>query len=207
MDNKIINVNDINPQLFMELVEKVDRLEKMLFNYDAKGVKKGVLKGIKIQQATETVGAEPEIILSEIYKNANGGTLKINDINGNLNVALGSESGTGDNIGGTIVIYNDGDSLTDRRAEIGISKEYDNGIINLRDASGTAKACLYANSNVGPVMFLFGEQGSATMSYITPKKGMINNQPIITKDAMDEAIQLAIDDHVSSYHSSPPPSA
>lgn len=136
----MLSVNDINPQMINELVEKVDRLEKMLYDYNAKGIKKGVIKGIKIQQVTETVGTEPEVVLSEIFKNANGGTVKINDINGNLNVRIGSENGLANNIGGTIVLLKDCPNKASedfyKRVALGILSATDEGIIQVLDTTG-----------------------------------------------------------------------
>lgn len=185
----MIDVNDINPQVFMELVEKVDRLEKMMYNYDAKGVKRGILQGIKIQEVDEN-----GVILSEIYKNNNGGLIEINDNNGQLNVKIGSENGSGGNIGGSIILFNDGGS--NPRTEMGISITYDAGIINLRDTNGIARASLYADSNLGPVLALMDDGGS-TKTSLTLNSGKINNQPIATQNYVDNAISS----HESSYHS------
>lgn len=193
MNDRPISVNDINPQLFNELVEKVDKLEKMMYNYDAKGVKKGVLKGIKIQQVTDDT--ETGVVLSEIYKNDNGGLIKVNDINGALNAVIGSESGTGGNVGGSFILYNDGEG--NPRVECGISVTYDAGIINLRDSNGIARVSIYADSNFGsPIIGVRGADDTIK-SYLTETAGYINKKVIATQ----EYVNTAISQHESSYHS------
>lgn len=169
----MISVNDISPQAFNELIEKVDRMEKMMYDYNAKGIKKGIIQGIKIQQVDEN-----GVVLAEFYKNNNGGLQEIFDNSGNLNVKIGSESGSGGNVGGSFILFNDGGA--NPRVECGISITYDAGIINLRDTNGTARASLYADSNLGPVLALIDEEGH-TKTSLTLTSGKINNQPIATQ--------------------------
>ncbi|MBU3126737.1 phage tail protein [Clostridium tagluense] len=81
-------------------------------------------------------------VLIENYKNANGGVSKIYDTSGNLNVKIGSESGTGTNTGGVISLYNDAPNEYEgtldsyKRVAIGILKGLDCGIIQLKDHTG-----------------------------------------------------------------------
>lgn len=118
------------------------------------------------------------VVLIENWKNNNGGLTKIFDNSGNLNVKIGSESGTGGNIGGSLILFNDGEE--NPRAEMGISVTNDAGIINVRDSSGTVRASLYADSNLGPVLAILDETGTDTMSYIAQTEGVINNKKIAT---------------------------
>lgn len=123
------------------------------------------------------------ITLFDIYKNANGGSFQLYDINSNLNVKISSENGTGGNIGGTAILYNDSSAS---RVELGISTTYDAGIINLKDSTGTTKIAIYANGNLGTGVF-------------------VNGQKLTTESWVNSAISSAIADHVAEYHSSPTP--
>jgi hypothetical protein len=135
----------------------------------------GDILGVRVRQTTDL-----GVVLADIYKDTNGGRIKIYDINGLQNVVIGSESGTGDNVGGTFILYNDGDQLTDRRVEAGISTAYDAGIINLRDTNGAARAVVYANSNVGALIGILNSGGSA-VTYLRETIGYINSQKIATE--------------------------
>lgn len=196
----MLSVNDINPQMINELIEKVDRLEKMLYDYNAKGIKKGVIKGIKVQQVTETVGTEPEVVLSEIYKNANGGTIKINDINGNLNIRMGSENGTGNNAGGTIVLLKDcpNEASEDlfKRVVLGILTANDEGAIQLLDTTGYPTITIRAGNT--------STNAPAQIRMIDSNGITEINTNSMTVGSEEVATQSWVADYVASHQYIPP---
>ena len=105
-------------------------------------------------------------LLLDLFKNANGGQIVLNDLSGNLNVKIESESGDGNNIGGTVALYNDGDN----RVSIGTVKSTDSGQIQVRDANGN-------------------------LSYINADHGIINGEQIATLPAIraEAGYKLAYD--------------
>ena len=105
-------------------------------------------------------------LLLDLFKNANGGQIVLNDLSGNLNVKIESESGDGNNIGGTVALYNDGDN----RVSIGTVKSTDSGQIQVRDANGN-------------------------LSYINADHGIINSEQIATLPAIraEAGYKLAYD--------------
>ena len=136
----------------------------------------GIVTGTVIRQAS---GAT---IFAEFTVDANGGILDINDINGNPNVRIGSETGGGDNVGGTIGLYND--SLASKRVGIGIDSSYDAGIINLSDSADDVKVALYADGASGAGIFVLNSVGSVR-SYLTEIGGKINYDDIATENWVD----------------------
>jgi hypothetical protein len=124
-----------------------------------------------------------DAVLFEGYMDEYGGKLTIRDVNGYHNAKIGSESGLGDNIAGTLVLYDDApDGVQDyfRRFEAGISKSEHAGIINLRDSSNLIKLCMYAASTLGPGFFVLYDNERAR-SYITATSGAIDGQAIATQ--------------------------
>jgi len=93
-------------------------------------------------------------LLAEIYKDEYGGRMKLYDADGNLNIIMGVEAGTGTNTGGTLIFLKDvpeGEDYRDyRRVEIGIVKATDSGVINLRDTNNKARVSIEADSAIGP---------------------------------------------------------
>lgn len=87
-----------------------------------------------------------KLIMTNTF-NDNGGLSEIYDNDGNLNAKVGSENGTSNNNGGTLILYNDGKDKP--RVELGIAKNGDFGALNLKDSSGTVKALIYADDGSG----------------------------------------------------------
>ena len=135
----------------------------------------GILRGIQIQEVSN-VGA----LLVDVYKNANGGLITINDINGYLNVSLGAESGAGANRGGTVQLYDDGAS----RTELGISNMYGSGLINLKGSNGVTRAVLYGDSPFGATLNLFNSSGSSR-TFLREDSGEIAGYTIVTEGNID----------------------
>jgi hypothetical protein len=105
-------------------------------------------------------------LLLDLFKNANGGQIVLNDLSGNLNVKIESESGDGNNIGGTVALYNDGDN----RVSLGTVKATDTGQLQVRDSTGN-------------------------LSYINATTGVINGKQIATLPAIraEAGYKLAYD--------------
>jgi len=110
----------------------------------------GLIKGVQIQQV------DGEIVLADLFKNIYGGALKINDIGGNPNVYLGSETETTIYTGGTLKLYND--SLTKQRVGLGTDKDFDSGILWLEDTSNKNRIMLAADI-LGPSLVIFDSVG------------------------------------------------
>lgn len=126
-------------------------------------------------------GATSSYTFAQIAEGDTGGVMQIYDIYGNVNVAIGTESGNADNRAGTIVLFDDGDgSPRYSRVEMGVSNKFDAGMINLRDFYGVARVGLYANNNgnTGTIMIL--DSNERPVTYLTETKGIINNNTIIT---------------------------
>ena len=140
-----------------------------------------------------------DTLLAEIYKDSEGGKMSIYDKNGNLNLSMGVEAGTADNVGGTLGLFNDGSD--NMRLILAISKDQDAGIINLLDSNRNIRASIKADdANVGPTFFVLGEDGTV-MSYISATKGYINREKIATETWVSQKIEDAIEDHIAQYHS------
>jgi hypothetical protein len=128
-------------------------------------------------------------LLAEIYKDVNGGRLKIYDANGQLNAMIGVESGTSTNTGGTFALYKDvpqgADPIPYQRVEAGIYKANHSGIFNLRDDNNIIRAFLYANHpTYGPYMGVMNSDGTVPLSYLSQTEGKINGKPILTQNGV-----------------------
>lgn len=141
----------------------------------AENIVGGTITGVNIHQTYNGV------IVGDMGTNENGGIFDVYDINGNLNVHMGSESGSADNIGGTIILYNDGNNYP--RAEFGIAKAFDAGIINLKDKNGIVRVALKGASSTTSTstasLALYNSSG-AVKSYIKETSGAINGYSILT---------------------------
>ena len=67
----------------------------------ANKITSGLLRGIQVQQI-----ASNGTVLADFYKDTNGGKLTLYDNDGDWNVRLGCEGVGGDNVGGTLILYN-----------------------------------------------------------------------------------------------------
>ena len=136
----------------------------------------GILKGIKIQQISDL-----GVLLMEVFKDINGGVIKIYDINGKLNVKMGSEGASGSNMGGTLLLYADAPPGIDpkdyMRIGIAIDSETQSGVISLRNGNNVRQIQLEGDGGI----FLFDSNG-VQKGYITSTYGYLNNQMIATQD-------------------------
>lgn len=121
----------------------------------------GILKGVQIQQISSSGK-----ISSSLYQNELGGLLNIYDSDNNLNVQLGVESGTGANVGGTLLLCNDDKNKI--RVLLTTEKSTDSGVLQL-----------YRSNNT------MGTQ-------LTPTSGCINGFDIITDETIgNQTVDLA----------------
>lgn len=111
--------------------------------------------------------------------NDNGGLFKIFDKDGNLDVKMGSENGTSDNIGGTFILYNSGEN--NPRVELGTAADGDYGAMNLKDSSGTVKVVAYADDSNGNGIV-----------------GIIDNNGVKHRFATEKYVQDYVADHMPS---------
>lgn len=103
--------------------------------------------GAEISGEFETIGTTGNIS-SRIYQEGSiGGKLELFTNTGELNAVIGDANLIGDNIGGTIILYNRDSSK--QRVELGIDASSDGGAVNFRNTFGYASALLYGASNVG----------------------------------------------------------
>lgn len=131
-------------------------------------------------------------ILIQNWKNARGGVSSIYDNNGMLNVKIGSESGSTDNVGGTFILYSDSPyddaekSKPYRRVEAGIDKTHNAGLLILRDMNGKQRVGIYAEDTAdSAIIGLFDVDGNA-VTYLTETTGKINNETIATQEWVQE---------------------
>lgn len=140
-----------------------------------------------------------ETLLAHVYKDDNGGKFKIYDNDGKLNLAMGVEGVGGDNIGGSFVIYSDAPDENNsnyRRVELGISRSYDAGLMNVRDGEGRARAGIYGDNNgMGGVILIVDSSGQV-VTYLTETRGVINNERIATEDWVMDYVDDVIGGHI-----------
>lgn len=145
-----------------------------------------------------TTKSTADVTLMDIYQDTEGGKIQINDNAGNANVRLGVESGTGDNVGGTLVLYNDGTS--NPRIEAGILTTEDAGIINFRDTNDSIRISLKAyDSGISSPTIFITNNASAVVTYLTETVGYINNVQIATQTWAAQA-GASTSTHVEGNH-------
>ena len=132
---------------------------KPLTYIDGNGIYTGTLTANQINAveviASSLITKYNTTTVTNVYKDTYGGRMKIYDNNGYLNAVIGVESGAGDNIGGSLILFNDSpyDTAPDynsyRRIELGISSSYNAGVINIRGSNATTRVNIYGSSNIG----------------------------------------------------------
>ncbi|MCH3962696.1 MAG: phage tail protein [Clostridium sp.] len=119
--------------------------------------------------------------------NDNGGLFKIFDKDGNINLSAGSESGSADNAGGTLNLYND--DVSKKRVDLGIVKNGDYGVVQVHNSADKVKTGVYGDmpSLFGPGLYVFNDSGGVA-SYITETGGAINLEPIATRAWVEDYV-------------------
>jgi hypothetical protein len=116
----------------------------------------------------------------KIYDTITGGKVEVRDKDNNVNVRMGSESGTADNVGGTLVLYNDSENKP--RTELGINKRTDSGIINLKDGNNITRVQIEAIRSLGKAYITLYDETAFPRTWLSETEGYIDYEKIITED-------------------------
>ena len=157
----------------------------------------------------QKVLADGTVIL-ESFKDVNGGKLAIYDNDGSINVRIGVEGDGGQNVGGTMMLFND--SIDRRRVALGIYGLYDSGFMILYGPNNMGRIYETASQNGEASIFLYDTAGNLK-SKLTESSGTINGSTIatqnwvnqalsgyMTNDAVLSAISSAILGHIADLH-------
>ena len=145
----------------------------------------GLLIGIMLVGFTSYASAEDksQTVVSKIYQNTLGDVFKVFDKGNHLQSKLGSSSGTSDNIGGTLILYNNDESKP--RVSAGVRKETDSGAITLYDKNGNIRLLVSGEQKDGEAgLMLYDDTGKCVTS-IRQFSGYIDNQQIITQGTLN----------------------
>ena len=142
--------------------------------------------GNLVMDGIQKITKNGKTIITNTFNN-NGGLFEIFDDNGNLNVSAGSESGSEDNTGGTLNLYND--DVSKKRVDLGIVKDGDYGVAQVHNNTNKVKAGIYGDMPrlFGPGVYTFDDSGGVA-SYITETGGAINLEPIATRAWVEDYV-------------------
>jgi hypothetical protein len=112
--------------------------------------------------------------------NRNGGNIQTYNLKNNITTKLGVADGLGDNIGGTLILYNN--DLQKPRIEASVMQKTDSGLIQLKDSKNISRIRLYASNKDNQPYIGINDEIGQIESCITPLYGMINNKMIATED-------------------------
>ncbi len=170
----------------------------------------GILEGTRIKQMINN------ILVADLFKDTYGGRLVMYDNNSLRNAVIGSESGEGDNIGGTLVLYNkapDSNYSPYQRVEAGVYKDRNAGMINLRKVSGTIQIAInsvisYSDSHIA----LWNNNGdNIGVSIRGEANSYYNNSISIGKTTVASGYKLDVNGNIKcntlstiNYGTSPP---
>lgn len=156
----------------------------------ANKITSGLLRGIQVQQI-----ASNGTVLADFYKDNNGGKLTLYDNDGEWNVRLGCEGVGGDNVGGTLVLYNN--SQYKQRAALAIDGNNDSGILQLYNTNGIGVVGLYAGPT--PSLMIRNPSTGIPMTVLTLEYGLINGATIATQVWARSNFAPIVHDHNSVY--------
>lgn len=157
----------------------------------------GFLVGVLVIGLTSFALAEDksQTLVSKIYQNTFGDVFRVYAKNDTLQAKLGTADGKGDNIGGTLVLFNNDESKP--RVSSGIRKDTDSGVLTLQDNNNKTRLLLSGEQkDTESGLFLYDKNGNCVTS-IRQSAGFINNQQIVTQDELlkeIEKLQKQIDD-------------
>ncbi len=162
----------------------------------------GFLVGVLLISLTSFIFAEDnsQTLVSKIYQNAMGDIFKVFNKNNNLQLKLGSASGTGDNSGGTLILYNNDESKP--RVSSSVRADTDSGMLSLQSGDIARLLISGQQKDNQSGLFLYNQNGKCVTA-IRESYGYINNQPIVTQDELVEEIsklQKQIDDLKKQGH-------
>jgi hypothetical protein len=124
--------------------------------------------------------------LTKIYDSLTGGKIEVYDASNGINARLGSESGSGDNTGGTLMLYNH--SINKPRIALGTLSAEDTGVFEALDKNNNVRIQIQAtNKKYGDLAFIGIRNESKVMkTYLTEEYGYINGKKVITQDYLEE---------------------
>jgi len=155
----------------------------------ANKITSGLLRGIQVQQI-----ATNGTVLADFYKDTNGGKLTLYDNDGDWNVRLGCEGVGGDNVGGTLVLYNN--SEYKQRAAMAIYRNYDSGMLLLYNTNNVTSVYITAAPTPGITL---RDANGETRTKLTINEGIIDNEPIATRNWVNSNYAPRYHDHDSDY--------
>lgn len=134
-----------------------------------------------------------DITMLEGFKDDAGGTLKIYDNDGLLNVRIGSNKFSSTHNGGSLVIYADNATKNDPRLELLINDTDGAGEIFVMDEDGNRRISLHGVTNGDTELIVQNDDGSER-TVITPYVITIDNSPVITEVVLDGILQNIYDE-------------
>lgn len=144
----------------------------------------GFLLGALLISFTSFAFAEDktQTLVSKIYQNTFGDVIKVFDKSNNLQAKIGTADGSGDNTGGTLVLYSDEESKP--RVSSGIRKDTDSGVLSLQDRNNTTRLLISGEQKDNESGFFLYDKNGSCVTSIRENSGYINNQPIVTQDEL-----------------------
>lgn len=115
----------------------------------------------------------------DIYNEVRGEVIKLFNADGDVNVKIGAESGTGENTGGTIILYNYANKEAESFNRVALSTVNDSGTLQLMDTNGTINTWLTINEGY------IGNSRIATEQWL-------NNNGYVKKSDVQKMIDDAI---------------
>lgn len=132
------------------------------------------------------------ITMLEGFKDDAGGTFKIYDNDGLLNVRIGSNKFSSTHNGGSLVIYADNAIKNDPRLELLINDTDSAGEIFVMDEDGNRRISLHGVTNGDTELIVQNEDGSER-TVITPYTITIDNDPVVTENVLEGLLQNVYD--------------
>lgn len=123
-----------------------------------------------------------QTVLLDAFLDDLGGRLDMYDVEGNLNVRMGSEERSGGQKGGILRLFDDGISFP--RVELGALANYGgNGAVVVRDSNNKPKAGLQAlpGASISGLVYVNDDNGN-TVTSLSVNEGRINNELIATQN-------------------------
>lgn len=132
----------------------------------------GVINGCSINQV---IGGQ---IVNEFTNDAFGGLTQMYDLDGNLQSSIGCISGTGNNVGGSITLFRDGDHPT---VMISATEAKEAGFVTLCDFNGTLRVSIEGKDVNNSSSITLTDTNNVVQSYLNESTGCIGGQLIATE--------------------------
>lgn len=141
--------------------------------------------GNLVLDGKQQVTADGKVLIQN-FKNENGGLMQIFNIDGDLDVGIGSNGVGGQNEGGTIILYDKG------KPRVAITTIKDGGgVIYLYDGNGNPTIKLNADYGGAGIVVNGGQSNSIILSAFgnNPAEMLLNGQYIATQDWVTQYFQ------------------